>query len=96
MKTPHTDTHPNAERLHMEMIRKAPLSRRLQMVASLVKTTYQLSWMGLCERYPNETGEVRMERFIFYLYGDKSLAERVMSHLSLRKTEVRLSENENT
>jgi hypothetical protein len=78
MKPLSFDTHPDVERLHIEMIRKTPLSLRLQMVTSLIQTTRQLSWRGICERYPEETLELRLRRFLFLLYGDKSLAGRVV------------------
>jgi hypothetical protein len=79
MKALSFDTHPNVERLHIEMIRKAPLSLRLQMLTSLIQTTRQLSWRGVCERYPQETPESRLKRFVFLLYGDKPLADRVVN-----------------
>jgi hypothetical protein len=66
MNTLSSDTHPEIERLHIELIRKSPISRRLQMVSSLVKTTRQLSWQGICKRYPHDTKEARIERKIFY------------------------------
>ncbi len=91
MKTLSSDTHPDAERFHIELLRKAPVFKRLGMVASLVKTTYQLSWMGLCERYPNEPAEKRMERFVYYLYGDRDLASRVMSHFAHIKRDDEVS-----
>ncbi len=74
-----SDTHPQVERIHIEMIRKAPLSLRLQMVNSLIQTTRQLSWRGICERYSQETLESRLRRFVLLLYGDKSLADRVVN-----------------
>jgi len=74
-----SDTQPQVERIHIEMIRKAPLSLRLQMVNSLIQTTRQLSWTGICERYPQETPESRLKRFVFLLYGDKPLAEQVVN-----------------
>ncbi len=79
MKTLSFDTDPNVERLHVEMIRKAPLSLRLRIVTSLIQTTRQLSWTGICERYPQETLESRLKRFVFLLYGNKPLAERVVN-----------------
>jgi hypothetical protein len=78
MKPLSFDTHPQVERIHIEMIRKAPLSLRLGMVTSLIQTTRQLSWRGICERYPQETLESRLRRFILLLYEDKFLAERVV------------------
>jgi len=82
VKTLFSDTHPAAERFLIELLRKAPFSQRLGMVASLVSTTHHLSWMGLCERYPNETVDACMERFASYLYGDRALAHRAVSHLA--------------
>jgi hypothetical protein len=78
MKPLSFDTHPQVEQIHIEMIRKAPLSLRLQTVNSLIQTTRQLSWKGICERYPQETLESRLRRFMLLLYEDKSLAERVV------------------
>ena len=80
-----SDTHPEIERLHIELIRKAPISRRLQMVTSLIKTTRQLSWQGICERYPQDTEETRIERFLTLLYNDNVLARNVVSLLAQRR-----------
>ena len=79
MKPLSPDTQPEVERIHIEMIRKAPLSLRLQMVTSLIQTTRRLSWRGICERYSQETLESRLRRFVLLLYGDKSLADRVVN-----------------
>lgn len=73
------DTSPQIERIHIEMIRKAPLSLRLQMVTSLIQTTRQLSWRGICERYSQETFESRLRRFIILLYKDEILANRLVN-----------------
>lgn len=80
-----SDTHPEVEQLHIELIRKAPIFRRLQMVASLVKTTRQLSWQGICERYPYDTEEAHIERFLTLLYKDTILARKVASLLVQRR-----------
>lgn len=47
MNTLSSDTHPAVERFHIELIRKIPLPRRLQMVTSLIKTTRQLCTIPL-------------------------------------------------
>ena len=85
MNTLSPDTHPEIERLHIEMIRKTSVSRRLQMVTSLAKTTRQLSWQGICERYPHDTEEARIERFLTLLYKDEVLARKVASFLAQRR-----------
>lgn len=77
MKTLSFDTHPKVEQFHIELIRKASISKRLHMVNSLIKTTRRLSWRGICERYANETQEARIKRFILLLYGEEILAQRV-------------------
>jgi hypothetical protein len=79
MKPLSPDTQPEVEGIHIEMIRKAPLSFRLQMVNSIIQTTRQLSWRGICERYSQETFESRLRRFILLLYGDEFLADRLIS-----------------
>jgi hypothetical protein len=79
MKPLSPDTQPQIERIHIEMIRKAPFSHRLQMVTSLIQTTRQLSWRGICERYPRETSEAQLRRFIMLLYGDEFLADQVLA-----------------
>ena len=88
MNTLSSDTHPEIERLHIDLIRKIPVSRRLQMVTSLVKTTRQLSWHGICERYHNETLETRIERFLFLLYKDSIMAQKVANLLALKKVQI--------
>jgi len=79
MHTLSPDTHSKVEQLHIELLRKAPIFRRLQMVTSLVKTTRQLSWQGICERYPHDTEEARIERYLTLLYNDNVLARKVAS-----------------
>jgi hypothetical protein len=91
MKPLSSDTHPEIERIHIEMIRKTSIALRLQMVNSLIQTTRQLSWRGICQRYSEETPESRLRRFILLLYGDELLADRLMS---LRK-ERGIREDEN-
>lgn len=77
MKTLSHDTHQKAELIHIELIRKAPLFKRIEMVNSLSRTTRYLSWRAICERYSDETEEGRIKRFVSLLYGDESLAQRV-------------------
>jgi hypothetical protein len=79
MKPLSPDTQPQVERIQIEMIRRAPLSLRLQMVNSLIQTTRQLCWRGICERYPRETPESQLRRFILLLYGDEFLADQVLA-----------------
>jgi len=76
MRTLSPDTSFEVERIHIELIRKASVFQRLQMVSSLVKTTRQLSWRGICERYPYDPPELHIKRFISLLYKDEHLTEQ--------------------
>lgn len=76
MRTLSPDTCREVEQIHIELIRKAPIFRRLQMVSSLVKTTRQLSWQGICERYPGDMLQIRVKRFISLLYKDERLVQQ--------------------
>lgn len=89
MKTLSVDTQKEPERILIELIRKAPLSWRLLMVTSLVQTTRRLSWRGMCERYPDESPEDRLRRFIFLLYEDRILADRIMKRLIEKQVQIK-------
>jgi len=84
MKELFLDTRSDVEQFHIELIRKIPISRRLQMVTSLIQTTRWLSWLGICERYPHDTAEERHQRFFSLLYGDENLGKRVADLLVRR------------
>ena len=84
MKTLSSDTHHRAELFHVELIRKAPLFKRIELVNSLIRTTRYLSWQAICERYTDETEEGRIKRFVSILYGDESLAQHV-AELAVKK-----------
>ena len=77
MHTLSPDTHPKVEQLHIELLRNAPVWKRLQMVNSMIKATWRLSWQGICERYPDESLGARIERFMLLLYNDKVIAKEI-------------------
>jgi hypothetical protein len=87
MKPLSRDTSPQAETVQLDLIRKAPVYKRLQVVASLVKTTRWLSWEAIRNRYPDEPLESRAERFATLLYDSPSLARKVKAALLKRKAE---------
>lgn len=90
MNTLSSDTHPDVERFHIELIRKASVFQRLEMVSSLVKTTRRLSWQGISERYSNETLESHIERFLFLLYNDSIMAKRVPTLIVNKKSRYKM------
>ena len=82
MKTLSSDTHPSIEMIHIELIRRVSISRRLDIVSSLAGTTRQLYWDGICVRYNNEPIDRLKERFGVLLYGDKVITQRVRHLIS--------------
>jgi len=82
MKTLSPDTSQSAEKVLVDLISKAPVYKRIDIVSSLIKTTRYLSWQAICDRYSGETEEKRTMRFITLLYGDETLAQRVTDMLS--------------
>lgn len=95
MKTLSPDTNAEIERYYIGLIRKASLQKRLAMINSLIRTTRMLSWNGISERYPEDSLDKRIERFIVLLYEDKLMAKRVMEQLANRKFlyEIPFSDN---
>ena len=71
-----TDTHPAMAKVHLEILRKASDAQRLNLVSSLTKTIFSLSWQGLRERYPHESLQQRVERFVCLLYKDRDLGKK--------------------
>jgi len=81
MKELASDTDRQAEKIQIDLLREASISKRLQLVNSLVQTTRWLSWQAICERYPNETDRYRLERFLALLYNDETMAQKVGQRL---------------
>jgi methionine aminopeptidase len=81
MKTLSSDTSLKAEKMQIKLIRESSISKRLRTVNSLVKTTRWLSWRAISERYPGQTDQFLVERYVSLLYDDESLARRVARRL---------------
>lgn len=62
MKTQSPDTDPRAEKVLIEMIRKAPVWRRLERVNDMVRTCRTFSMVGLRSRYPQASEEAEEQR----------------------------------
>jgi hypothetical protein len=76
MTTLSSDTSAKAERVLIDLLRRAPFHKHLEIVSSLIKATRQLSWQGICERHPKETPQALARRFFFLLYPDFPGADR--------------------
>ena len=81
MKTQSVDTHPAAEAVQIDLLRKAAVARRFALTASLTQTTIELSRRALRLRYPNANEEEIALMFVSLNYGD-DLARRLKEHLS--------------
>ena len=51
------DTHPDAERVQIELMRQAPAWRKLMLVGQMIETCRTLAISGLRQRHPGETPE---------------------------------------
>lgn len=90
MKTLSPDTNEEIERFYIGLISRASFQKRIEMVNSLIRTTRRLSWIGICERYPEDSLNKRIERFILLLYENKPMAKRVMEQLIYKNIHTKI------
>ncbi|EFH85715.1 hypothetical protein [Ktedonobacter racemifer] len=74
------DTHPDAERVFIGLIRKAPVERRFRLVQSLTQSTLWANIRSWRERYAGNTEREAAVRFVSFSYG-KALAQHVQAAL---------------
>lgn len=72
-KTRSPDTHPDAERVQLALLRKASLAQRASLALSLSQTTRQLAWRALRRSKPEGSAEEAACTFVALHYG-RSLA----------------------
>ncbi|MSU57968.1 MAG: hypothetical protein EXS35_07270 [Pedosphaera sp.] len=80
MRTLAEDTHPEAERVLLELLRDASPARKLGMVLSANRTGRLLAFAGLRERHPNESA-ARLKRRLADLWLGPELAARAYGPL---------------
>lgn len=78
------DTSPNAERVLIELMRKAPPWRKLELVAQLNETVRLLALSGLRQQYPDATPE-ELQRLLADLLLGPELAERAYGPHKVRR-----------
>ncbi len=71
-----SDTHPEAERVHIEILRAMPSWRKFQLVNDLIITGRKLTLAGLRERFPAASPEELHRRLATLCLGAK-LATKV-------------------
>jgi hypothetical protein len=80
MRTLAADTHPDAERVLIELWRAASAARKVAMVLSANRTARALALTGLRERHPCES-PARLERRLADLWLGPELAARAYGPL---------------
>ncbi len=93
MTTLSPDTAPEAERVQIELVRRAPTWRKLHLLAQMNSALRTLALSGLRERYPQATPE-ELRRRLADLWLGTELAARVYGPLPAGGEQVRPSEKE--
>jgi hypothetical protein len=70
-----TDTAPEAERVLIELLRRAPVARKLEMLGQMNAAARQLALQGLRARHPGAT-EAQLRRYLADLLLGPELAAR--------------------
>jgi hypothetical protein len=80
-----SDTDPETERVHLELMRRASPGRRLRLALSLSQTVMSLSRSGLARRLPEASPEEVGLRFVALHYG-ADLADDLRAELAARRS----------
>lgn len=74
------DTSPEAERVQIELLRRASMAQRAQLALALSDTMLQLAWRAIREARPGATDEEVDLAFVEQCYGPE-LAGRLRAYL---------------
>jgi hypothetical protein len=74
-----SDTHPKAEQIQLEVIRRMPSWKKFAMVDDLNETVKVLAISGIKQRYPTATLE-QIQRMLAELMLGAELAQKVYGH----------------
>src|SRR5438876_2599127 len=80
MRTQSVDTHPDAERIMIELIRRSPMSKRFRLVQSLTQSAFWSNIHAWRESHREATGQEAAVHLLSYSYGI-ALAQRVQAAL---------------
>ena len=75
MTTLFSDTEPQAEQVLIDLLRRAPVARKLEMLGQMNATARQLALQGLRARHPGAT-EAQLQRYLADLLLGSELAAR--------------------
>ena len=85
MKPLSIDTHPEVERIHVQLLFQAGPARRMALTRSLSQSTIEISRTGLQNRHPHSSPQELALRLVALCYGE-DLARRVGVYLESRRT----------
>lgn len=83
MKTQSSDTHPEIERMQIEMLRRLSPQERLERMNEWSKATRELAWRGLRGANPEATEQELGIVYVAIHYG-QPLADRLREYLRNR------------
>ena len=92
MRTQSSDTTPEAEQMLINLIRKAPITKRFELVNSLTLFATQLNKQNIRTQHPDATNQQVAEYFVRDHY-DRILAKAL--HSALQEKEIYLSDTSN-
>ncbi len=78
------DTHPDAEAVQIELLRRASPARRFELARSLSRTTMWLAWRAIRRAHPDVSDEEVSVRFVALHYGEE-LAQGLARCLERRR-----------
>jgi len=74
------DTHPDIERMQIELLRRTPVARKLELIAQMNASMRTMAMAGLRRQYPGED-EAQLRRRLADLLLGPELAARVYGPL---------------
>jgi hypothetical protein len=84
MRTQSIDTSPEAERVQIELLRKASLAKKFSIVRSLSQSLIEVSRRNIRQVHP-DASEEELHLILIEMYYGKELAERVRLGLEREK-----------
>jgi hypothetical protein len=85
MRTQSMDTSPEAERVQIELLRKASPAKKFRLVNSLSQTMIEVSRRNIRQLHP-DASEEELALLCVELYYGKELSDRVRADLARRKS----------
>jgi hypothetical protein len=86
MASLYPDTHPEAERILIESLRRVPVWRKIQLVGQMNEMVRDLAFSGLRQGHPKASPELLRRMLANQILGE-ALAEKVYGHVPADRPE---------